>query len=558
MKSNLKKLSILTSILVLATIGITGVASTNNNNITTSNLSQSKEYAGNESSGGDAYPEVKNMAWTNSAVTATTLESDGEHLYVWGDTTQGLAGEELEVIEHSIVPNQVLFDDWSSDWKFEDVTINKGMIMTLVRDSSNTQHLFAWGNNDMTGWGYPDEHYSLIYGYEAGKIYSPVELDLSYFNNEEIKDIALSPESSIVVTEGETSDHIYTWGSNFNGATGNGIETGSTDLPTEITLPNMTNFEVTGLSAEYENYNTSSMPQVLLSTFDTDTNTSSVYMWGMEGKSSFGFDGDPDNSTDRKAYAPGIVKEGLDGVVTEVTQGDSHAAAIYQDNTDGSMSVWQWGFDRFSDFNGQLDSKGQTSKEPIQTYTTSGTVYDSLSNLTWGTTSTSVRASKSSSGAYSYVGWGRNYFDILQQGTGLDSIFNATLIDTSFTNGVVKKMYTVADVAFAIVDEEEGSGQLYSWGVDKQDSPDDSTFWYLKGVKSETEYVDGRVCPQPTKVQFNLIEPLETSDSFPWWIIFVTMSLIGILIFIWISIELILDNKEKDEHHWLHIGRHHE
>ncbi len=98
----------------------------------------------------------------------------------------------------------------------------------VIRDPVGKDHLYMWGNNSAGQLGIEDVSYVSI----------PTEVELPIEG--EVKDFAIGGlNSAMVITNEAGEDELYTWGTNVNGALGNGEYSTEEDFNSEIKRNNI-------------------------------------------------------------------------------------------------------------------------------------------------------------------------------------------------------------------------------------------------------------------------------------------------------------------------------
>ncbi len=494
----------------------------------------------------DRYPDIDDFQVSYQNAIALTSDTRGQHVYTWGAGENGILGEEYSDWIRYARPIEMEVEEWNEDG----TTIGDVYLGTQV---AGVKTVKEDGTEDVWAWGLNDNGQIIGETISTDAIATPTKLDLSWVpTNNTIKDVMFGNFASAIVLDDGTHDHIYTWGSNKYGALGNGdLSITENMTPTEVTLPGLTDYVVDDMIFD-QGYSGVKRKMAITSVHD-DSGKSYLYTWGEN--INYGADvAFPLGFETTEKYIPtptDITYGGLDGTIKNLGVSGRYTTATYDDGTD--QFIYNWGNSNaglFNDPSLPLEEDGTAIfVPPTVVLSTKDSDMDEIISVKTSINGQIILYSKD--GERHIICGGENYDNIFQLEDGRDMLYNEYAeMQLPFSTNKVDKMYIVQDTMFVKI-HEDGHEALYSWGYNEY------------GVTGTGILEGGKLVKEaPTQVlfeeQFWAAAPEIAKEPFPWWIVYLSITILVILVLLWMWFGLHMDNNEKHEHHWIHIGRHQE
>ena len=173
---------------------------------------QEVDINGNGKLGDEGTIKQVSLGWYHSSV--ITNDGKNDHLYTWGWNWSGQLG--LGEVGYQTTPQEVNI--------IENGTIKQASIggfnSAVITNDGKNDHLYIWGNNNYGQLGL---------GITESKN-TPQEVDIN--GNGKLGDegtlnqVSIGGQhSSVITTDDEGNDHLYTWGRNSSGQLGLGVQT---------------------------------------------------------------------------------------------------------------------------------------------------------------------------------------------------------------------------------------------------------------------------------------------------------------------------------------------
>ncbi len=254
---------------------------------------------------------------TGNGTTAAIIndDKDKDHLYTWGDNTDGELGLGPEDMESHNTPQLVKF--FESSENIEQVSMGENFVGVLADDD-----LYTWGNNyngrlglgeSAPSWGFDVPH----------KVES--------FDNQVVEQISMGDCFGTAVVDGS----LYSWGHNDQGQLGQGsIDTENHPDPKKVEELPSGNIEQ--ISTGHDDVG------VLIN----DINGDHLYTWGFNDQGQLGLG---DSGTAHYRTAPVLVEKFEDVQVAkeilQISMGSNHSAAVVNDGENDHL--YTWGYNKY-------------------------------------------------------------------------------------------------------------------------------------------------------------------------------------------------------------------
>ncbi len=208
-------------------------------------------------------------------------ENDSDHLYTWGRNDNGQLGlgDEFQD-QHYNTPQEVITLPDGDVKQIETGDYYSGAIVT----DENGDHLYTWGLNYRGQLG-------LGYDYEEYNYNTPQEV--TGLPDGEIEQVSMGEEHTSVVVNDGTSDHLYTWGNNYDGQLGLGSDYywWNYDYPKEVELLPAGEIEQISMGDKFS------------AAVVNDGKSDSIYTWGLNDFGQLGLGDDIKHNTPQEMQA---------------------------------------------------------------------------------------------------------------------------------------------------------------------------------------------------------------------------------------------------------------
>ncbi len=560
MKNKLKTITIASSIALVSLFGLSTTYPLISNNYTELKSVRTDEIEVVEEVR-DQYPDVVMLEQSMNNVLAVTEETNGQHVYIWGKNDVDASTDEnrakllgtkelFDTASASVFPVEVHSPNWdgatSKDWTNEeivDIAISNTNAMIVTEESSSEQHYYMWGNYNH-GQMYSTE--ALVDDASTNneyQYYAPTEVFYDLPTGTSVKDVELGKNSIYVVVTDGTHDKVYSWGSNHKGQLG--LEESQDETikdfttPSEIKFGSLTDYVVTDI--DITNLRGQGGLTIAMALLD-DSGKSYAYTWGADDDN-IGYELVGDYST----IPYDITEGGIDQEIVKIDL-EFHTGGMLINNN-GANELWAWGWNYGGEATVGAEEERVYTPTKSTYFTPENPEYDSIIDFYMGGWSTFVLVDTpegvklvatglNDGGIIDYtLPYGQYYMSPKEALLPFD-IDDILAIEYSDTNIFVKV-------------QEGDHTVVYSWG-----QSDTYKFGHYLG------YYDGVPDNQPpTQILFQkeyikTDEIPEAEKAFPWWIIYLSITLVVILILAYMAFEVHKDHEDKLEHHWFHIGRH--
>lgn len=364
--------------------------------------------------------------YLNSSMVISNGEKDD--LYLWGSNEfNQIIDTESENIEYL---NKPFLFDLPIDGKIKDVEIGRDDIFVIMIDHDGNEHLYGWGVNKegQLGLGNHDTKF------EPTEIKIPIEGEIKHFS-------AGYDSSAIVINDG-TKDHLYTWGNNNYGQLGLGEENDKNNIlsPLESNLP-IQNAEIKLIDFGYYH------SLIVLNDGDKDY----LYSCGNNSNGSLGLGDKYNNITIVNNWTKVDFPNHYDKITSISSMGEDSSSAVVRD---GSYNfLYTWGYNN----HGQLGTGDEENKNTPQKLILPSTgrkkvlLSDKFSFVLVDDVKTQ-----------SLYSWGWNSEGQLGVGDTEDR-YEPTKIDIPIT-GEIKDFTIGSDFGMVLVSDSKEVDHLYSWG----------------------------------------------------------------------------------------------
>ncbi len=255
-------------------------------------------------------------------------KTNNDELYLWGENKFGQLGDGTTNLKKS--PSLIDIDGDGTKGNEKIVNIEAGYFSSSVvlKNSNNQNSLYTWGKNDEGQLGNGNTNI----------MKKPQEIDVDgdgTKGNEKIIDVSLGISHSLALLDnGNGTQTLYTWGSNYFGQLGDGTNTNK-NTPTPIDLDGdgvSGNEKIIGVSLG-RNFSSA-----IESNYD---GTNTLYMWGLNNRGQLG-----DGTNDDKNKPTPIDVDG-DGIlgnekITGLNLG-SYYSGVTLDSENESNVLYMWG-----------------------------------------------------------------------------------------------------------------------------------------------------------------------------------------------------------------------
>ncbi len=265
----------------------------------------------------DNYKNLSNlsMGYNHSAVVVDNK------LFTWGDNSKGQLGIGKGTDTKYKTPQ--LVTALSRNDVIIDVSLGN-QTSAISMDTDDKDELYTWGYNDITqlGQGYDDDD-------GLSNKYSPVLVN--QMENSEtpdtIQQISMGNKGGSAIMDNE----LYAWGRNQDGELGfekNNSATYNHPRPDKVAFPSNAVGAVEQIS----------MGNSAKSASGSAIVDNELYTWGLNNKGQLGLGED---KKDTNYYTPQLVTFFVGkGTVEQISMGDSHSAAVLNDNNGDHLYTW--------------------------------------------------------------------------------------------------------------------------------------------------------------------------------------------------------------------------
>ena len=232
---------------------------------------------------------IKQVAVSQTHSSAIINDGKNDHLYMWGTNGMGQLGTggSKELVT---TPTEISIGDELDGTKtIKEVSLGVSFSSAVVNDGTN-DHLYMWGSNDASKLGLGD----------SNSRDKPTEASIGDDLGETkiIKQVSLGSRYSGAILNDGTNDHLYTWGSNDHGELGTGNEaSASENTPVEISIGD--DLIPTTKTIKEISFSTSFSSAIV-----NDGTNDHNYVWGQNGKADLGLGDNEDKYTPVELSSP--------------------------------------------------------------------------------------------------------------------------------------------------------------------------------------------------------------------------------------------------------------
>lgn len=376
--------------------------------------------------------KIKDVALgENFSFAVITDLKDKDLLFSWGANDVGQLG--LGNQTNFFTPQRV---ELPIEGKIKSVEAGYKTASLIITDNEDKEHLYMWGENfnGQLGVGDTENRNKLT------EVILPEEGKIKFLN-------CSQSFNSMVITNSNGEDSLYTWGSNSQGQLGNGSFGTNVLIPTKIKIPEKGNVKFLDSGRGH------SALVVNDPTEDKDT----LFTWGTNF---FGQLGLGSNGQDSFAFIPTKVEAlPLDGrKIKDVSLGSDDSFVLLTDGTNDTL--YSWGYNT----SGQLGVGDNNDRnEPFEVGTISN---KEIKNIISGSYHASAIVTNGTEEEL-YM-WGDNVYSQLGNGNNSgNSEKNPIKIDLPIEGKIEKISLKVRHSSMIMIDNNNVY-HLYMWGSNEQ------------------------------------------------------------------------------------------